>query len=193
MLEVLIVVGILVVLMTVTASVFFSGLSVWGKARSVNIGMMDALICIEHLERDLRNASPFYAIEFRGGSASLSFPQAFEDADGNLPISRVRYEFNERERTVSRLVVPFPPGDGQPGSDLFVRKVKSMRLRYAPVPEAGGSSLIWQDAWEGKAGEWPAAVRIDFVLDEAGDEKTITRTVDLPLRIETREKEEKDA
>ncbi|TFH17131.1 MAG: prepilin-type N-terminal cleavage/methylation domain-containing protein [Lentisphaerales bacterium] len=190
LLEVLIVVAILVVLMTVTASVFFSGLSVWGKARSINVGTIDALICIEYFERDLRNASPFYSIELRGRSELVSFPQVLEGGYGDSPVRQVRYEFDERTRTVARFVSPFPMGGGEPGAELLVSNVKSMRLRYAPVPEVGSSALRWQDVWEGGHATWPAAVRIDLVLDEAGEGKTISRTIDLPLRIETLDEEE---
>ena len=72
--EMMLVAGILAIIGLTIVATFSGGLKIFYRMESYNTVKADALISLDKLERDLRNAFPYEGIEFIGSSRKVTFP-----------------------------------------------------------------------------------------------------------------------
>jgi prepilin-type N-terminal cleavage/methylation domain-containing protein len=182
--ELLVVVAILGVAVTVVAAALAGGIRAWDAARTFNTVELASLTGLRVLHRDLMNSLPFYAVNFAGTSAQMSFAALINDAPGTPETQRrigsVVYGFDPRRGVLFRRQRAFP-SSASPSerSEEIAGGLRDAGFLYAPAPE-GDEEPEWHDTWTDTT-NYPGAVRIKLAFAGEDGDVTMTRTVALPV------------
>ena len=202
LIEVLVVLGIMVVLVTAIGASLAGGISAWGAARDFNSVETDAMIDLEVMQRDIMNAFPFHDIKFAGTKAAVSFPGLLalrdrggagdDEADEEGLVRRigtVRYFFENETRSLFRHQYPYPePSSGRkPEPVKVIGGLTGVTIEYYELPSEIGGKGSWVGSWDNVT-NFPAQVRVRLMFSKDSSPELITRTFVLPTV--TREVEE---
>jgi len=186
LMELMIVTVILSVVITVIGACFSAGLRVWESARNFSRVESDLLIGFGMLERDFRNTFKFHGIEFRGGSAEVSFPAELVTASlteplvGTVPQGRVsgtiKYAYDPATRTLTRRTWPWGAPEPDPAkAERLIQDVQNVKFLFLENPEAG-KTLVWKDLWSSGT-NFPAGLQVTLWVGTGGEGRRVHRTL----------------
>lgn len=183
LIELLVSLSIVAVMAAVIVAAVNGGIMVWERTSIFDRGRLEAMLCLESMEKDLRNTFPFYGIRFEGDAVGLKFPGIVADAGNEMNAAGIReieYRFASRERVIERRMRRYP-FDGLK-TEVFenvIENVKSAKITYADVAGERNEPPVWKDLWSGSR-RHPAGVRFELEIQESGRTLTITRMIYLP-------------
>ncbi len=197
LIELLVSISILSVVGGVILLALYSGILVWERAGGYDDKRLEAMLALEELERDARNAFPFYAIAFRGSDSVVAFTGITEEDTGEGRVRRfceIEYSFDSKASELNRRINAFPPGGGagEGTAAAVITGVDSVKITYLDPPATPGGPAVWNDAWSSRK-RLPSALRIvlEFRGEGGGGPLTILKTIDLPVKTPA-EKEDPD-
>jgi len=117
---------------------------------------IDLALVGAQIERDLRNAVPFYALEFTGDSDGVEFAGWSEGMSPERPV-RIRYGWDPRRGELRRTVTPYP-GTVPIRDEVLMGGLSECRWTFLNPETATASRPAWLEGWAGE-GRFPAAVR----------------------------------
>jgi prepilin-type N-terminal cleavage/methylation domain-containing protein len=130
----------------------------------------------EQVERDLRNAFPFYAIGFEGRSEGLEFAGWSTEGTPPRPV-RIRYTWDAQQGILRRSVWSFP-GETPIRTDVLIDGLIQCEWAYLNPESIGAGNPVWLARWS-EAASLPPAIRWD-VRRPGLDRPTHRRILALP-------------
>ncbi len=171
--ELLITTSLLTLVGAATVATLAGGVRVWERAVVFGTHQQHALIAIERLRRDLRNARPFAPIPFAGGYQQLFHAGtglADPGDDGPEELGRLGYFLDERRRVLCRSFTPYRQMRRVRGTDrchAVLEGVTRVRFSYFGRDETGGTES-WSSRWE--SDQPPVAVKMELTVASERDE-----------------------
>lgn len=191
LIELVVVLSIVVVLSSAVAAAITAGIMVWDVARHYDVHRIEAMLCLERLERDLRSTFAFPGVPFVGEATTIQFAGVVDqlaavDASGatGRRIVGLAYTFDPDRGRFARYVSPYPLAKRArtPRAEDIVEGVVGVHLSYMGEPDGEpGNPVVWVDRWE--AGEdmaIPRAVTIKVTVGRPGSSLSVKRTIHLP-------------
>ena len=131
--ELLVVLSICAAVISVIASVFGAGIQVWATARTFNRERSEASICLERMERELKNSFNFHGLKFEGDAAGLRFAALVasetDGGGGRVRISRIEYRYSDIDNSLGRTVSMYPDPVGD--SEKVISSISGTKFSYA--------------------------------------------------------------
>lgn len=159
---------------------FSGGLRVWERAREWDENVTQALVGLEEMERDIRNAIAARDDRFEGDARSVSIPSIVKipgkEGAEEWP-GVIRYEADGVARTLVRRRLPRGPLSAET-VETVASSVDRVRFDFLPpAGERGGNE--WVPTWLSRTNS-PAAVRVRFAVRCYPEPLHLERTVALP-------------
>lgn len=159
---------------------FNGGLRVWERAREWDENVTQALVGLEELERDIRNAIAARDDRFEGDARFVSIPSIVKmsgkEGAEEWP-GVIRYEADGVKRTLVRRLRSHGPLSAET-AETVAASVDRVRFDFLPpAGERGGSE--WVPTWLNRTNS-PTAVRIRLVVRCHPEPLNLERTVALP-------------
>ena len=175
LLEVLLAATLGALALLVVMELFSGGLRV---AERVRTSREDAGLALagEQVERDLRNAFPFYAIGFDGSADEMEFAGWAMDATPPRPV-RIRYRWDALRGILWRSELSFP-GEISERTDVIAEGLIQCEWAYLNPESTGSADPLWMSRWNDSARP-PPAIRWD-VRRPGPDRPTHRRILALP-------------
>jgi prepilin-type N-terminal cleavage/methylation domain-containing protein len=181
LLELLVGCGIIAVLVTSIVAAFAGGIRVWERARAMGGAPQAMTLCLERMERDLRNAFDSRDIPFRGEETSVTFPGLIRvtSKEGSTyeRLATVRYAASEAQRVLARTAWAFP--DPEPRDDQGTDAVAAEETRFAYSSGRENGARVWEGTWLDKTNR-PQGVRVSLIMRTGGQRVEVQRTIVLP-------------
>lgn len=130
----------------------------------------------EQVERDLRNAFPFYAIGFEGRPDGMEFAGWSTDVTPPCPV-RIRYTWDAPRGALWRSILLFP-GEIPIQKALLIEGLSECEWTYLNPESTGSSAPVWLTGWSDSTRP-PPAVRWN-VRRPGPDRPTHRRILTLP-------------
>ncbi len=165
---------------------FDSGIRVMERVNHV-MQEEDINVFFEKLSRDIQNSFRYASIPFKGNGEKLSFPSsiATEPVLGSSRgIGRVSYYYNSSQGRIERLqenVSQMFQGEKEvvePTTALS--NISSVRFQYFAYDKKE-EAYTWKEEWGDADNRIPLAVKAELVFHDEGIEKTLTRTIAVPV------------
>jgi len=175
LLEVLLAATLGTLALVVVMGLFSGGLRVADRVRT---SREDAGLALagEQVERDLRNAFPFYAIGFEGRGDEMEFAGWSMDATPPRPV-RIRYTWDALRGILWRSELSVP-GEIPERSDILAEGLIQCEWAYLNPESTGSSAPFWMSSWNDVV-RTPPAIRWD-VRRPGLDRPTHRRILALP-------------
>ncbi len=197
LIELLVTIVIIALAGTLIAVAFGNGITVYKRAMEDRAGEQNALIVLEKIERDLRNAFFFSKIKFSGDSKKISF--AGDVVAGKVEKKKpagpgkIIYYFDSVRNALMKEEKDYAQATAEEGNEppgppaREMAAVESVALSYFYYdPEA--KEYKWRDNWgldetgeEKKLSPLPLGVRIEIDWKDQGRDRKLTRTVFIPV------------
>lgn len=157
LLEVLMAATLGALALLVVMELFSGGLRV---AERVRTSREDAGLALagEQVERDLRNAFPFYAIGFEGSADAMEFAGWALDVTPPRPV-RIRYRWDALRGILWRSEVSFP-GEISERTDVIAEGLIQCEWAYLNPESTGSAAPLWMARWNDST-RLPPAIRWD--------------------------------
>jgi len=176
--EMLVATSLMAMVGATTVAVLTGGMKVWQRTVDYGIQEQSALIVLNGLQMDLRNARAFSLIPFKGKSNGFSFarvrPTDFEQQDAPDGMGRISYTFDARRNVLCRSFVPLQriSRSRDERCQVLLEGVERARMEYLDYAD-GDDKPRWRSNWE-DAG-FPLAVKATISLKgERGAARTHT-------------------
>ena len=159
MVEVLIVVALFSIIGVSLFQSFAMGLKVWKAASRPNFSYRKAVLGLERLSRELRQARPYPGAPMMGTTDAIAFASVIHDHAYNLTYMRD----GDTLRREAYVIVPGPLGSVEK-REVAV-DVRDIRFSYYgfDIPSGG---FVFFDNWDGNVSGYPLAVRLTLDLED---------------------------
>lgn len=170
--ETLIVVTIFSVLSLAVYATFTSGMRLWKRVDEISLTQRRALLRLEKISQDLRQALNFSQIGFSGKSSELFFPLLSNDNQ----ILKVTYFIEEdslwrRQQTYRDILEEKEP----PAARSLLSAVVELKFSFI-FKEQDKADYSVKDTWAKEEGA-PAAIKIELTVKK----ETFTKTINIPI------------
>lgn len=190
--ELLIAATIMAMIGLAILSTFAGGLKIYRRIQSYQDTQQDALISLEKMERDLRNALNFSKINFAGDAKKISFAGLIKivDSDGNqnTALGKISYYFDGVKDVLIKEEQDYPKAVSEKGQRRGNRKelasIDEIKFSYFYF-NSETNKCEWKESWglderlEEK--KLPLGVKVELMLKSNGKDVKLDRTVFLPL------------
>lgn len=180
LIELLVVVSILAVAIATVGACLGAGMRVWEVAQTYGRAENEALMALDQMSRDLRNAVECPTLDangvplvFHGEAGEMRFAGVVVSADPpDSQLAVIHYRWNSGDEQLIRETTAYP--EGLPQSASWADHVRGLRLAYAMGNSAEGMDV---------ATGMPARVDIELQMDtgaEGASTLVVRRSVQLP-------------
>lgn len=174
LLELAVATALIALMAAAVATLAGRGLTVWRKAEGELSQRFVVERSFQRLGEELRNSVALLESPFEGGNEQVSFATQTDPTH----LAWVRYLKVDQGSTSAlvRQSQPFPPDSkASPATKTVVQGVKSFRLEYGAVTEAGGKKTVtWTEIWQvpenEKAGKVPNLIRARIEAEDSRGE-----------------------
>ena len=172
LLELLLVLTLAPVVFFALYSNFSAGVRIWSTVVR-QTPEEDVNIFFYKVRRDIENILRYDAVPFSGDGEEIVFAGAIEarpELGGKRGIGQVRLFYDGSSKTVNREVKDMSQihQDSSGERTVLFHDVASFSLFYLTPAQVGGS-YSWTDSWTPQPATLPAAVRLSFSTQKAGE------------------------
>lgn len=182
LLELLVAAGLVAIVAGALLAAFSGGVRVWERARSWDEAFVQAMVGLEQMERDIRNAAASRFDRFEGDESHIVIPSVVKVA-GKAGFEEwpgvIRYEPGAAKGTMECRAIPRET-KGEASVSVVMSSVENVRFGFCS-PGGSANAGIWMSSWAGRS-NLPAAVRINVQMDTGSQPRTLERIVVLPTR-----------
>lgn len=180
LIELLVVISILAVAIATVGACLGAGMRVWEVAQTYGRAENEALMALDQMSRDLRNAVECATLEangvplaFRGEAGEMRFAGVVVSTDPpDSQLAVIHYRWNSGDEQLIRETTAYP--EGLPQASSWADHVRGLRFSYAT-----GTSVEGMDVATGM----PTRVDIELQMDtgaQGAPTLVVRRSVQLP-------------
>jgi len=142
-----------------------------------NLFVLDVVIVLETLEKDLHNTYQMADIGFTGQTSAMSFPGLVRSGpDQSEKPGRISYYYSSATSAIAKSESDYA-GSPSPGRDLA--QVTAVSFKYGDLlPE--DNKLAWTASWQ-DPGRLPACVEVQVQFRQGEKETQMVRTMLIPV------------
>jgi prepilin-type N-terminal cleavage/methylation domain-containing protein len=212
--ELMIAASILGMIALAILSSFDAGLRAFAHVQSFGGTQVEALLAIDRIERDLRNTFRLSGINFDGGAKEISFPAVVrrldEEDNERVSLGRITYRFDSSQKAlivkeedyslaiaggggeaIEDSAQPKVPRSEQTAPEIlaFIEDLHFDYYFYRKGTEGDKETVDygWKASWAGKDDGFPRGVKVEVVFKNGQEERSLARTVFIPVGGETGE------
>ena len=184
--EILIVVALISLVSVAIYNALTNGLKVWNRSRSL-IVEEEVAVFFEKITEEARNGFPFSLIPFEGNELRFAFPTRIktlvdqkrrgQDEEYVEQVGRIEYYFDPTKDTLFKRTSVYGQAVNYQTAEAkeALTGISDFRFRYDYITDH--ETLYSQEVLD----VLPVSVEITVKFMDRGKEKTLSKTVDLPL------------